>query len=173
MLFVATGVVLLAARADWPHWRDVDRDGDSTRYEVLERDSLSPPLWARGKIAGGLWACPFTGKWFMEPSGLDVDHLIPLNYMERNCGGLGWDRTRRTLYANELDDSWHLLAVDASANRSKGARGPSQWLPPLKASHCSYVAAWKRIGLRWGCKFPVADQLVIDETLVGCKVPKL
>ena len=37
---------------------------------------------------------------------------------------------KRKAFANELKDSEHLIAVAASANRSKGAKDPAEWFPP-------------------------------------------
>jgi hypothetical protein len=53
--------------------------------------------------------------------------------------GHGGDRLtddRKRMFAN---DPGNLLATSASADRSKGAKGPDQWLPSF--GHCEYVVS--------------------------------
>ena len=84
---VTTGVVLVSSlnlanaydRNDYPHWIDVDGDGQNTREEVLIRDSQIPVTFdSEGKVDAGLWVCPYTGRVSTNPSKLDVDHLVAL-----------------------------------------------------------------------------------------------
>jgi len=57
------------------------------------------------------------------------------------CRGAGqWSRDKRETFANDPVNLW---LVEARLNRSKGAKGPDEWLPP--AGQCGYVARFFRI----------------------------
>jgi 5-methylcytosine-specific restriction endonuclease McrA len=134
-------------RDDWRHWIDADQDGQSTRDEVLQDE-------ASGFGASREWLCPYTGHVFEDPSKLDVDHMIPLKYAHDH-GGADWNPERKQEYANDLSHTDHLMAVSASANRQKGARGPAQWMPEV--NKCEYALAWTGVARRWGLEIPDAD----------------
>jgi len=45
-------------REDYPHWIDLDNDGQNTREKILIRDSLVDVTFrADGKVDSGLWVC--------------------------------------------------------------------------------------------------------------------
>lgn len=111
-------------RKDYKHWIDADGDCQNTRAEVLIEENtgtLTYKTSQRCTVAKGTWLGSFTGTTFTTASSLDVDHMVPLKEAH-DSGAYGWTEARREEYANDLSDSAHLIAVSASANRSKGAR---------------------------------------------------
>ena len=66
-----------------------------------------------------------------------------------DSGGGAWDAAAKQAFANDLDNPAHLHAVDRSANRSKGSRGPDEWLPPNAEFRCTYVQEWVDIKSRY------------------------
>ena len=118
-------------RDEWGRWSDADGDCQDTRQEVLIAESLVPVTYQTDRqcrVAAGEWFGAFTGTAILEPSALDIDHLVPLANAHKS-GGWAWPEQRRRAYYNSLDDADHLISVTASANRSKGARGPEEWRP--------------------------------------------
>ena len=150
-------------------WVDADGDCQDTRQEVLIAESLVPvTLDARGcKVLAGRWYDPFTGRYFTNPRKLDIDHFVPLAEVHRS-GGTDWAPGKRVQYANDLNDPKTLIAVSASANRSKGAKDPADWLPPNKAFHCRYVRLWIAIKQRWGCRMDRREETAVRAVLDRC-----
>jgi hypothetical protein len=149
-------------RDNWKHWIDADGDRQHARYEVLIDESITRPVIHNGKPVMGLWLCVYTAAILRDPGKLDVDHLIPLSYAAHR-GGEEWSKQRKELYANDLGDPDHLVAVLAAANRAKGGKGPSEWMPPWTKSWCWYADAWERVSTRWGIKLDAADVAKIAE----------
>lgn len=151
-------------RADWLLWIDDDGDCQDTRQEVLIDESLiRPTLDPRGcRVIAGLWRDEYTGATYTDPGDLDVDHRVPLANAHRS-GAWAWDRNRKRAYANDLTDPPHLVAVSASANRSKGDRGPESWRPPLREDWCHYVTTWRAVKQRWALTTTPEEERAIRE----------
>ena len=81
------------------------------------------------RVESGDWFGAYTGESFTDPGDLDVDHMVPLENAHRS-GGWAWSKERKAEYANDLSYANHLIAVQASANRRKGSKGPEEWKPP-------------------------------------------
>ena len=65
--------------------------------------------------------------------------MVPLKWAWDH-GADTWSRDKREKFANDPVNLW---SVELSLNRQKGAKGPSEWLPP--AGQCGYVARFVRI----------------------------
>jgi len=147
-------------------WLDEDKDCLDTRHEVLAIESLITPTFSSDgcTVIAGRWHDPFTGQEFTNPSDLDIDHMVPLAEAH-DSGAWQWARDRKRSYANDLLNSKALIAVSASANRSKGSRDPAQWLPPNAAFHCDYVKDWTEVKRRHGLEMDVAEKAAIEGVL--------
>lgn len=157
-------------RRDWRHWIDDDRDCQDTRAEVLIAESETPVEFVDAhhcKVARGRWTCPYTGQVVTDPRKLDVDHLVPLENAHRS-GGWHWSREKKRAYANNLARPEHLVAVVASANRSKGSRGPEEWLPPNSAFVCEYIREWMAVKTQWGLSCSDAEQEAVEQAVAWC-----
>jgi hypothetical protein len=139
-------------RSSFGSWVDVDRDCQSTRDEVLISESLINVKFKthkKCKVKSGKWLDPYNNKIFTDPRKLDIDHVVPLKEAFIS-GAWEWNREKRKRFANDLKYKHHLIAVSASANRSKGAKDPAKWLPQNKIFIKKYVIAWVKIKIQWG-----------------------
>ena len=118
-------------------------------------------------VAYGEWLAPSIGSVLLDPVKLDIDHLVPLENAHRS-GGHAWDSDRKRAHANELSNPGHLVAVTASANRSKGARGPENWRPPDEANWCKYGRDWMAVKLEWKLTVTSAEIEALGEMLETC-----
>jgi hypothetical protein len=162
----------------WPHWIDADHDCQDARVEVLIAEAYEPVEFEdtrRCEVARGRWQCPYTGDLIAEAYLLDVDHLVPLANAHRS-GAASWTEAERRRYANDLEHPEHLVAVEHTANRSKGDKGPEAWLPPMEDARCGYVRDWVTIKERWGLSKSDAEAAAIANALEICaagQVPPL
>ena len=157
-------------RDDWDHWSDADRDCQNTRQEVLIAESSVAVRFKDDRecrVASGKWTDPYTGDTVEDPGKLDVDHMVPLANAHAS-GGHSWSEERKELYANSLRYSEHLVAVTASANRSKGADGPDGWRPPDRTYWCRYASDWIVIKNEWGLTATEAEAAALREMLETC-----
>lgn len=171
LLWVALGSQAVAGpyrRAEWKHWLDADKDGQDTRTEVLVDENVGTLLFARnGRLLKGVWVCPYSGEVITDPKKLDVDHVVALGEAAAS-GGQAWPKDRKALYANDLTNPDHLIAVKASLNRQKGKKDPTEWMPPLESFRCQYVAIWQKIKERWKLEMDAAERAKIREVEAGC-----
>ena len=150
-------------RAQWKHWIG-DRCND-TRQQVLREQAVSYKLDREGcKVVSGEWIDPYTGKTFTDPSKLDIDHVYALGAAAKN-GGNGWDSARKQEFAN---DKSHLLAVSASANRSKSDKSPAEWWPENSAYSCQFATKYVDIAAKYGLQFSKADVSALEKGLKTC-----
>lgn len=127
----------------YDHWTDSDGDCMNTRHELLEELSTGNMTYSDNGcyVKTGRWNDPYTGNVYTVSRNMDVDHMVPLAWAHYR-GGHSWDAETRRRFAN---DRVNLFAVQASANRSKGADGPLDWMPPDEGFHCQYVTRFERI----------------------------
>lgn len=152
---------------DFGRWADADGDCVNTRHEILAALSTARVIMSADgcSVERGRWIDPYTNQIFLDPAALDIDHVVPLAWAWAN-GASAWDKSKRVAFAN---DPVNLLAVDASANRSKGALGPERWLPSNQKYRCEYVLRFQRIAMTYGIFFgaSAAELLEVKSSVCG------
>jgi hypothetical protein len=147
-------------------WDDTDSDCQNSRAESLIATSTTPVRFAdakRCRVVTGRWVSPFTSKVIQNAGDIDIDHVVPLAWSWSRGAGQ-WSREKREQFAN---DSVNLWPVEASLNRSKGAKGPDEWLPP--AGQCGYVARFYRIVKLYALEPRPAENGWIQAFLNDCR----
>jgi hypothetical protein len=147
------------SRSQFGHgWSDEDGDCQDARAEALIASSTVQPVQFASddqcRVTRGRWISPFTGDVIQNSSEIDIDHVVPLKWAWDH-GAADWTREKRVRFAN---DPVNLFSVEASLNRSKGARGLSEWMPP--AGKCGYASRFLRITKLYGLRLPDADRRV-------------
>ena len=158
-------------RSEWKHWIDADGDCQNTRHEVLISESPTTVEFKDSdqcEVKEGRWVGPYTGSVFTDPRDLDIDHMVPLSNAHKS-GGYAWDQKRKRDYANDLGYTGHLIAVSASANRSKGGKGPDEWRPPDTDYWCQYALDWATIKWEWELTATESEASALSEMLDTCE----
>ncbi len=142
-------------------WADADDDCLNTRHERLEARSLTTvETTTEGcRVVAGHWNDFYTGEIVSVSSELDIDHVVPLRWAWERGASL-WEPEKRRQFAN---DPANLLPVSASANRSKGASGPLEWLPPDESFACEYVLRFSRVTDMYELQIPKEEATLLEQ----------
>lgn len=167
-------------RDEWNHWISAGRGCWTVREQVLSVEAVPGSLSmldssgkatsdvnAACEITSGKWNDPYTGKEFTNPKDLDIDHLIPLKNAA-STGGQAWDKNKKEAYANDTGYANHLIAVDASANRSKSDKGPAAWKPANEGYWCEYATSWITVASNYQLTVSSADKAALAQMLGKC-----
>ncbi|MBO6812974.1 MAG: HNH endonuclease [Marinobacter sp.] len=147
-------------------WDDADGDCQNSRAEALIATSSTTVRFAtdrKCRVITGRWISRFTGNVIQNSSEIDIDHVVPLKWAW-NHGAKGWSQVKRERFANDMVNLW---PVELSLNRSKGARGPDEWLPPL--GQCGYVARFRRIVKQYDLQPSSSETVWITYFLDKCR----
>jgi hypothetical protein len=158
-------------RALFKHWIDADKNGCDTRKEVLISEAvIKPKKGAKCSLSGGKWISAYDGKVYTKDASLDIDHVVPLAEAWRS-GAWAWNSQQRQDFANDITDSRALIAVTASANRSKGDQDVKTWLPGK--NKCSYIEAWVAVKVRYTLTFDSGELSVIQSYFTSCPITNI
>ena len=147
-------------------WDDADGDCQDSRAESLIATSTTTVRFAdddRCRVTTGRWVSPFTGNVIQNAGNIDIDHVVPLAWAWARRAG-EWGSAQRERFANDPVNLW---PVEASLNRSKGARGPDRWLPP--SGQCQYVARFTRIVKQYDLSPTTHERRWLRDFLESCR----
>ena len=157
-------------RDDWNHWIDENGDCQNTRHEVLIEESFETVTYTNDtfcSVGTGKWYGNYTGQYYYNASELDIDHFIPLKNAHQS-GGYNWSSAKKEEFANYRLDPDNLIAVNLSANRSKGAKGPDEWKPSNTEYWCEYAYDWIRIKDYWNLTATQAEWDALVSMIETC-----
>lgn len=162
-------------RTEWKHWISYETPCWSTREEVLDRQAEKGSVTYLDKddketkdkskacsIKSGVWIDPYSKETIKDPTKLDIDHTGALSWTAK-AGGQDWDKTTKQNYANDFD---HLVATTAKENRTKGDKGPSEWMP--ESSKCEYAKVYTHIVKKYKLNLNKADKDTLEKALNSC-----
>nr|WP_296074577.1 HNH endonuclease family protein [uncultured Actinoplanes sp.] len=152
------------SREKFPHWRSTGSNCD-VRDSVLKRDGTKVKLSGCNVVAG-TWKSIYDGKVLDSPTKVDIDHMVPLANAWRS-GASSWTTDKRGDFANDLDDP-QLVAVSATANRSKGDQDPSTWKPSDKSAWCEYAQDWIAVKAHWKLTITGQEKTALKKMLETC-----
>ena len=102
---------------------------------------------------------PYTDKEITDIKILDFDHIVPISYCDK-FSDLSWSKEQKNKFAQDENVGVSVLNKE---NRSKGAKGPSEWLP--KANQGDYCYSWLLIAHEYGLALRQED---IDTCKLVC-----
>lgn len=166
-------------RTEWKHWINYENSSCwNVREEALYRqavpntiillDSSGEETKEKEKacsIKSGEWKDPYTNEVIKDPTKTDLDHTSPLAATAR-AGGQDWDNKKKEEFANDLD---HLVVTSQKANRQKGDKTPSDWMPENKDSWCTYSKIYINILSKYNLNITQKDKDVLEKTISSCQ----
>lgn len=161
----ASAITTVYDRKDWSIWRTVKCI--STREQVLINASQSPVITTNGgcTVLGGVWLDPYTLTTYSVALKMDIDHLVPPHWAISH-GAAKWTHLQKGDFANDLDN---LTPVGLSINRSKGDRGPREWLPPTISYQCIYVTRFNDVVRKYHLRYKLGERVWMNDALSACK----
>lgn len=102
---------------------------------------------------------PYTDKEITDIKSIDFDHIVPIFYLHK-YSDLSWSKEQKNKFAQDENVGVSVLNKE---NRSKGSKGPSEWLP--KANQGDYCYSWLLIAHEYGLALRQQD---IDTCKLVC-----
>ncbi len=155
--------------------------GCDIRSQILSSSSLVNVEYSTDgcTVIDGTWQDPYSGKTVSgnpyrgdgTNNDLDIDHIIPLKYVNEH-GGYEWTDEKKREYGASLDGLKNgiYVAVLASENRSKGDDGPSEYYPSNPDYYCEYSRLWRDVARLYDISLSQADYDTVARVLVECGV---
>ncbi len=149
-------------------WLDFDGDCQSTRHEVLQRDSQNEVTLDDSGcyVETGRWIDAWSLEELRTADEATIDHVVPLSHAHA-MGAWRWDEDTRHRFAND-EDPTALVVVSQSTNSSKGNSPPEGWLPPDESTWCRYAESWVRTKDRWDLPVTGEEKRALEGVLTGC-----
>ena len=149
-------------------WLDFDGDCQSTRHEVLQRESLTEVTFdASGCfVEEGRWIDAWSLEELDTAGEATIDHVVPLSHAHA-MGAWMWDEDTKNRFAND-EDPTALVVVSQSTNSAKGNTPPEEWLPPEESTWCRYADSWVRTKDRWDLAVTDGEKQALERVLSDC-----
>ena len=161
-------------------WPDLDRNGCSTRQDVLVRQAQTVTtrrIASKGNTCeeaiSGTWIDPYTGETLTftnlkdsaQAQRLQIDHVVSL-YNAWVSGASEWTDERRVIFANDLAAP-ELRAVAGSVNFAKDHAGAEAWQPGA-AYQCDFARAYVEVKRRYDLAVTTRERTALISMLGTC-----
>lgn len=145
-----------------PAWPRNEADGCDARDDVLARDGVAGSVTRTGTctVTRVTVHDPYEGVTLTAKSKIQIDHVFPLAAAWM-AGASRWTASQRVIFANSEDN---LLAVDGSANESKGDKTPDAWLPE-SGFRVRYAEIFVHTAAQWKLSITSADKAELESIL--------
>lgn len=144
-----------------------DGDGCHTREEILARDLGDARRHGPCTVTSGTLHDPYTGRTVRyrngHPGTVVVEHIVPLPVAWRS-GAAGWDRAKRTRFANDPDT---LVAVAARTSRDRDERPPDRWRPDRRY-RCAFAQRYVTVARDYDLTVTKSQHDALATMLGGC-----
>lgn len=152
-------------------WEDVDRNGCSTRDDILARDLTGVVRRGRCTVLSGTLDDPYTGRRIAFQRGPDTSARVQIDHVVALMDA--WQTGAQSLSAEQrlhlANDPLNLVAVDGPTNQSKGAGDAATWLPPAKGFRCEYAARQVAVKARYALWVAPAERTALERILTTCR----
>lgn len=111
----------------------------------------------------GTWYCAYSKKVVKLDDSLDIDHIVPVHYAALH----GLADSSSAVRHRFGGDTLNLVQVLARLNRSKGDKGPAEFMPV--ENKCFYAQRWVSVTKKYGIKLVAADSVVLAKQLRYCR----
>lgn len=147
---------------------DLDGDGCRTRQEVLlEETDIPATVTGVCTITAGQWLSYYDNVIHLDPSAVEMDHLVALKEAWAS-GAWAWTDAQRQGYSNDVDDYRTLTMVTAAVNTAKSDKDPASWLPSYHPARCTYVSEWVAVKWRWNLSVDPAEKSALQTLITDC-----
>ncbi len=148
-------------------WLDVDGDCLNTRHEVLVAESvLAPTLSSSGcTVTAGRWTTFYDEGIYTSPTGLQIDHLVPVAEAW-DSGAQAWTQQQRIAFYNDL--GYDLQPQRHACRAEPGQVRPRAGGVAAAGDVCEYVEAWTAVKIRWALTVDPAEQAALMQRADAC-----
>jgi hypothetical protein len=138
-------------------WETVD--GCSTRERVLiDRSEVAATVGDDCDVVAGRW------DGLADPDKIEIDHVVSLAEAWRS-GASEWSDDQRREFSN---DHLNLQPLPAAVNQAKSDLQPGEWLPPVPAEACEYVAVYVDVKQTWELSVDETEHAALEDVAAGC-----
>lgn len=176
----AGGATFCRGRFGPDTWPDLDRNGCTTRQDVLVRQAVSVTTRRIAvhdgtceEAVAGTWIDPYTGSTLTfsnlkdpaQAQRLQIDHVVSL-YDAWVSGARDWTDEQRVIFANDLAAP-ELRAVSGDTNFAKGRAGPETW-SPAPDRRCEVARAIVEVKSHYRLTVTAAERDALSAMLSTC-----
>jgi hypothetical protein len=151
-------------REDFTHWLDNDKNGCSTREEVLVIESLTKETSC--KELKGPWYSIYDNTTVSDFRKIEIDHVVALAEAW-DSGAATWTKTTKASFANDLSP-YSLQAVTTTINRFKSDKDFAEYKPRTLKAKCFLANAVVITKWRWDLSVDKKEFDSLKTTLKSC-----